>query len=66
MKTTNPNYQDIGDGYMRRDDAPDAKHKSRINWGRLIGVENARQSVSELRRIQNQRNEEYRRKRGSA
>lgn len=60
----NPNYEERDGGNWRKENAPDAKHKSRINWARVESVENARQGVSELRRIQNQRNEEHRKRHG--
>lgn len=61
MKTQNSNYEESDDGYVRRNDAPDAKHKSRISWRRMENLQTIRSSVSELRRKQNERNEEYRR-----
>lgn len=65
MSTKNSNYQETEEGWSRRDDAPDAQHTSRINWGRVESVSNARQGVSDLRQKQNERNEEYKRSRGS-
>ena len=58
---TNNNYEERDGGMWRKKSAPDAKHESRINWGRLSSVKEARESVSELRQRQNERNEEYKR-----
>jgi hypothetical protein len=66
MSTKNSNYRETPDGWERRPDAPDVKSPSRINWGRVQSVNNARQGVSELRQRQNERNEEYRRKHGES
>ena len=60
----NPNYELVNGVWVRKPDAPDAKHKSRVDWPRVQSVQNARQSVAELREQQNQRNEEYRRSHG--
>lgn len=60
----NPNYQQTQNGWERKPGAPDAKHPSRINWSRLDSVTNAREGVSKQREIQNQRNEEHKRKHG--
>lgn len=57
---TNSNYQETNEGWERKSDAPNAQHESRINWGRVDSVNNARQGVSDLREKQNQRNEEHR------
>ena len=61
----NPNYQQQNGGWVRNPNAPDAGHKSRINWDRMKSVENAQEAVRKQREIQNQRNEEYRRTHGN-
>lgn len=60
----NKNYQETEKVWECKPDAPDAKHESRIDWSRVQSVDSARQGVSELRREQNERNEDYRRKHG--
>ena len=60
---TNDNYVETKDGWVRRDNVPDAQ-RSRVKWDRLKNIEAARQSVAELREQQNQRNEEYRKRHG--
>jgi hypothetical protein len=61
----NSNYEETESGWNRKPTAPDAKHKSRINWLRVESVDNARSGVSELRKRQNERNEEHRKKHGN-
>lgn len=64
MPTKNPNYHETADGYERRESATDAQHKSRLDWQRNENLKEIRQGVSDLRREQDRRNEEYRQKRG--
>lgn len=61
----NSNYQEVNGGLWRKPEAPDARHKSRLNWKRQENLDAIRQGISELRRRQNERNEEYRRRHGS-
>lgn len=60
--TDNPNYHVTQDGYERRPDAPNAKHKSRISWTRQADIEATRAWLKQQRELQRQRNEEYKRR----
>jgi hypothetical protein len=62
----NPNYELVNGAWVRKDTAPDARHKSRVSWSRTQSLEEMRQAIAEQRRIQNQRNEEYRQRHGDA
>lgn len=61
----NPNYVQTSTGWVRKEGAPDAAHKSRINWDRVQSVENARKGVSELRQKQDAANKAHKEKHGS-
>lgn len=62
---SNSNYEERNGGMWRKPEAPDARHESRIKWKRQENLEVIRQSISELRRRQNERNEEYKRRHGN-
>ena len=57
----NPNYVLVNSEWVRRPDAPDAKHKSRVDFNRMDNLEQIRAAIAEARKKQNQINEEYRR-----
>lgn len=60
----NPNYQETPEGWVRKPGAP-PNSRPQINWDRMKSIENARESVRKQREIQNQRNEEHKRKHGN-
>ena len=60
---TNPNWIETDEGWERN---PSSNQQgANINWERVESVRSAREGGSDLRERQNQRNEEYKKSRGS-
>lgn len=60
----NPNYHQTSQGWERKPNAPDAGHKSRVDWNRQQNLANIRQGIADGRAKQNAINEAHKQKHG--